>query len=441
MNVQIGYENAGQALPPLTTLAEPFTLPGIVPNEPPQFKQRKGTVDTAAAATAFSSGLTCFLLGNWRNAVDEFQRSIKIAPSPQAYILLGHAFLNLQEPGRAAHNFEKTVKLSPRNVVAHLSLAIAYNHLGKPERAVKAARRATLVDPQNPDALFLLGYLHHQLHHWLEAERAYREAIKLSENFILAHQDLARLYYELGCQNVAEREKWFLQAIETYRGVTSVKSVAAAVYANIGYIYTQLAEREKASEAYQQAIKVAGDDVASLIELGTSLLNTERYAEARQVFSHALQRMGNRAKLRDISRAMLLTNYGVASMGLYASREAQAADAELLREAEESFRAALVLDPHYVHAQLNIGAAYYEQGRMEEAIAAFERVLRTDPANEQARNNLQTLLEQRLDERLLEGGLLKEIRAPITDLTPYQNRTLMKVRNKSLSETVIEGRR
>jgi hypothetical protein len=78
---------------------------------------------------------------------------------------------------------------------------------------------------------------------------------------------------------------------------------------------------------------------------------------------------------------------------------------------------------------------------VDDAVVAFERVLETDPDNEQARNNLQTLLEQRLDERLLERGLLKEIREPITNVMPYQDRTLMTIRKKPLSKIVIEGRR
>jgi hypothetical protein len=42
---------------------------------------------------------------------------------------------------------------------------------------------------------------------------------------------------------------------------------------------------------------------------------------------------------------------------------------------------------------------------------------------------------------LHEAGLIKDIKPPITDFTPYQNRKLIKVEGKPLSEILIEERR
>jgi tetratricopeptide (TPR) repeat protein len=128
-------------------------------------------------------------------------------------------------------------------------------------------------------------------------------------------------------------------------------------------------------------------------------------------------------------------------MGEYASRQAQTEDVRLLQKAEEAFVAALALDSEYVHAQLNLGAVHYERGRIGQAIDEFKRVLQIDPENEPARDNLQTLLEQQLDDRLLKQGLLTESRPPVTDFAPYQNRRLMRIRKKPLSKIVIEDRR
>jgi hypothetical protein len=40
-----------------------------------------------------------------------------------------------------------------------------------------------------------------------------------------------------------------------------------------------------------------------------------------------------------------------------------------------------------------------------------------------------------------EAGLLSELKPPITDLAPYQNRKAVPIRGESLSETVIRERR
>jgi len=49
--------------------------------------------------------------------------------------------------------------------------------------------------------------------------------------------------------------------------------------------------------------------------------------------------------------------------------------------------------------------------------------------------------EDRLDQLLLEAGVISEIPPPITDFTPYQNRKPIEVRGKPVSETIIEERR
>ena len=49
--------------------------------------------------------------------------------------------------------------------------------------------------------------------------------------------------------------------------------------------------------------------------------------------------------------------------------------------------------------------------------------------------------QEEIEHRLLEAGLLSEIKPPITDFTPYRNRKPIKVKGKPVSETIIEERR
>jgi hypothetical protein len=49
--------------------------------------------------------------------------------------------------------------------------------------------------------------------------------------------------------------------------------------------------------------------------------------------------------------------------------------------------------------------------------------------------------EAEFEQHLLAKGIIGEIPPPITDSTPFQNRRLMDVQGKPLSETVLEERR
>lgn len=54
--------------------------------------------------------------------------------------------------------------------------------------------------------------------------------------------------------------------------------------------------------------------------------------------------------------------------------------------------------------------------------------------------NQENLIDRYLTS-LLESGLIKEIKPPITDFTPYHNRQLIQSKGRPLSEILIEDRR
>jgi hypothetical protein len=51
------------------------------------------------------------------------------------------------------------------------------------------------------------------------------------------------------------------------------------------------------------------------------------------------------------------------------------------------------------------------------------------------------IADQELQRRLLAAGVISEIKPPITDMTPYQNRCAVPIQGEPLSETVIRERR
>jgi hypothetical protein len=57
------------------------------------------------------------------------------------------------------------------------------------------------------------------------------------------------------------------------------------------------------------------------------------------------------------------------------------------------------------------------------------------PANDDESRDME------LQRRMLEAGLLSEIKPPITDLTPYRDRKAVPIQGEPLSETIIRERR
>lgn len=434
------------------------TEPRLVPPPPPenvvnivlasslanaqQQRPAAGAVDREAFVRTYREAMAYFDRGAWERAEEAFRRVIGIWARPEIYVLLGYTHFYRGDFVRASNYFSKAATQDPQDLAAHFSLALAYNRAGKTKKAIGAIWNVVNLHRENADAHFLLGYLRNQLHQWEQAEQAYREALRLRKDFPEVYQYLALLYYEMGSRDEAGREERFRKAIATYQEAIDANASSAPSYINIGYIHDQLGEHEKATEAYRSAVRSAlsSDDFIGLIELGMELLNAGRYEEARSTFKRSLELMGEAESRDGVSRVQVLNWIGTADLQLDDSRRSEAPDKELLREAEESFLAALALNPEYIHAQLALGASYYAQGRVDEAIKAFQRALEIDPDNEPARANLTALMEEKLERRLYEMGLLKQIREPITDFAPYQNRSPIAVRGKPVSETILEDR-
>jgi superkiller protein 3 len=401
-----------------------------------------GPVDRDAFVRTYREAMAYFDQGAWELAEEAFRRVIGIWARPEIYVLLGYTHFYRGDFVRASNYFQKAATQDPQDMAAHLSLALAYNRAGKTRKAIGAVWNVVNSHRENADAHFLLGYLRHQLHQWGQAEQAYREALGLRKDFSVVYQYLALLYYEMGSRDEAGREEKFRKAIATYREAINADASASPSYINIGYIHDQLGEHEEATEAYRAAVQavISNGEFVDLIALGMELLNAGRYEEAKATFKRSLELMGEVEICDGVSRVQVLTWIGTASLQLDNSRRFKAPDKELLREAEESFLAALALNPEYIHAQLGLGASYYAQGRVDDAIKAFQRALVIDPDNEPARSNLTALVEEKLERRLYEMGLLKQIREPITDFSPYQNRVPIPVRGKPVSETILEDR-
>lgn len=71
--------------------------------------------------------------------------------------------------------------------------------------------------------------------------------------------------------------------------------------------------------------------------------------------------------------------------------------------------------------------------KVEGYVDTLDKAVAQSPAEEQERR-------RKMKERLVELGILSEIKKPITDFTPYENRKPIEVIGKPTSEVIIEDR-
>jgi tetratricopeptide (TPR) repeat protein len=239
------------------------------------------------------------------------------------------------------------------------------------------------------------------------------------------------------------------QAAELYPGMLPVIEAAGSTLAPPDRV-RQLTEEglgfyndgklEEAAECYRKALEISPDNRLALYALGVISGQLKGYDESKAAFERLallLKDLGSRAT----TMAEAHQGIGVALLGLWGAAGPDQPPPELAARMEREFRTAVELDPKYFRAWLGLGVALHILERLEDAEAAFRKAIEIDPHNEAAKERLRSVLEDKLERRLFELGYLSKVNKPIRDFTPYENRTLIRVKGKSLSQIVTEERR
>ena len=109
------------------------------------------------------AAMTNRMAGNNQRALENFERSIEIAPDEMAYSNIGAIHWAEGRYAEAAHAFERAIQLGPKNDVSHRNLGDAYLKLGRRDKALAeyeqaAALSAELLKVNPRDALMLANH-------------------------------------------------------------------------------------------------------------------------------------------------------------------------------------------------------------------------------------------------------------------------------------------
>jgi tetratricopeptide (TPR) repeat protein len=144
-------------------------------------------------------------------------------------------------------------------------------------------------------------------------------------------------------------------------------------YLSLGSIFFQRGYLEPAGDFFGAALKEDPGSAEALYGLGSVALKQQRYPEARARFEQA---------------AKLKANYPETSanswnnLGLIAAREGYTA------RAAECFEHALKIDPDHMISLVNLGSAYRQQKRWDEARRTLERAVAVKPDDAEANYGL-----------------------------------------------------
>jgi protein O-GlcNAc transferase len=265
-------------------------------------------------------------------------------------------------------------KPSAEERLAALQRAIAFQQGGNLAGAEQLYRAILDAQPDQFDALHLLGVIRLQQRRNEEAIGLIRTALRVRPNVVEALSNLAKGLALIGRDD---------EAVEQFDRALAIRPDDPGTLVDRGRVLARLARHAEALASFQRAIAVNPNNVAAHYQLGRVLQAQGRHREALASFDQAL------TINRDFVEALDRRGLSLRALGRQ-------------DEALASYDKALSIRPDFVDALLNRGDAMLGLGRFVEALASYDRALAIKPGQADALSNRGVALKEqrRLDEAL-----------------------------------------
>jgi protein O-GlcNAc transferase len=238
--------------------------------------------------------------------------------------------------------------------------ACQYYQSGDPKGAEAICRKIVSVQPDDPNALNLLGLIAHQLGENEMAINLMSRAIRNDPENPFLYNNLGAVFHDSGK---------FPEAISSYKKAIHIKPDCADAYNNMGLVFQEQGKVDEAISCYQEALQLRTHYPEANYNLGNALKESGKLAEAIQCYQKAV------ALRPDYPEAC--NNMGNAFN-----------DQGKFDEAVACLKRAVTLRPDFPEAHYNLGNALHGMVRLEEAIVSYERALELRPDYPEAYNNL-----------------------------------------------------
>lgn len=254
---------------------------------------------------------------------------------------------------------------APSPGAALLNSALQNLQAGRLPEAERSLKQVLGLNPDDADAVHLLGLVALQRRDLPEAERLLTKATQLDRRQPAAWNNLG----------VALREQNKLsEAVVAYRKALAVAPDFTDALSNLGGALNRLGQAREAIPALRKAIAREPAHAEALNNLGSALFLQGDTREAETVLRRALKAAPRLAEAWN--------NLGNVLADLGRDDEAVAA-----------YRAAIDLRPHYAEAIANLGISLHNLNQADEAIAVLRRAIEIRPGYEQAEAYLLHLLQ------------------------------------------------
>lgn len=221
---------------------------------------RKATeLDPSLADGFLNLGAAYMEKHDYGSAIAPLKRALELSPDlPVAHQLLGYALLS---QGYAAEAIPHLQRAGARE-----ALGIAQIQTGQLNDAVVNFSTALAQRPNDPDLLYYLGHSSGLL-----SKSAIDTLLAVAPDSARAHQALAENYFALRQMPQAERE---------YKEALRLRPELPGLHLELGQVYANSGQWQKAEEEYSAETKLQPGSAEAAYRLGVALLQEGKFQEA-----------------------------------------------------------------------------------------------------------------------------------------------------------------
>jgi predicted TPR repeat methyltransferase len=259
------------------------------------------------------------------------------------------------------------------NIEQSLRVALGHHQAGRLKDAGEIYRQILAANPQQCDALRLMGMIARQEGRAEEAVGWIRRSVASDPNRAEGHHNLGDALRSAGKRD---------EAIGEYRKAIALQPGWAEAYGALGEALREQGKLEEALEAFRKVVQINPSMAAGYLALGKTYHAQGERGKALAALATAIQLRPNSVD----------AHYWLGNVLWDEDRTADAISA---------YKKALEINPAFVSAYWNIGKIYMRQGKLEDAVVYFRRAAEMNPTNAKAHFFLGHILKKA--ERLAEA--------------------------------------
>lgn len=304
-----------------------------------------------------------FAKAEFDKAIDIWQAILEEQPdNVDVMTSIAHAQIHQGDLEAAEETARRAMAVDPEFYAAYNILTLCYINTGRLSDAEQLASFVVARDPENSEAYFNLGVVYDMMGLNSRALSSFEKAVGLRGDYDESRINLGNSYLKAG--RVEEAREQFETALD-------LNPRSAYAWFLLGHTYRMEGDIPRALESYEEALRCVPSFNPARISIAVIRVADGNLSEARRVLEEAVE-YGEDLPQVYTNLGLVLTKMGEHD------------------EAETHFKRAIEARPDYVPARMDLAHLYLAQGRHDRAREQAEAVLRTDPANPEARALLES---------------------------------------------------